>query len=208
MFWTEGNGAGGTAQGAGTAGAQGAETGAANSQTGTGNGGAQGAATADLVPRSEFTALSSKLDKVLSENADYRKRLRQLVTGEDDDDSGKGGKPDKNAEKLDKALAAARQDRFTAQVTTAAVKLGAPFPEQVVALLRIDDVADELGAVKDVDKVVADLKQKYPNIFAPAQQGYGDINGGSGGGNNRKRTAADVNREIRSFRRGRDLKTG
>ena len=207
MFWTDGSGAGTGAQGAGGTGAQGAETGAANSQ-GNGGSGSAGIDLSQYVPRSELTALTSKLDGVIADNAKYRTRLRQLVTDEEGDDSGKSGKSEKASEKLDKALAAARSDRFTAQVTTAAVKLGAPFPEQVVALLRIDDVADELGAVKDVDKVVADLKQKYPNIFAPAQQGYGDINGGSGGGNNRKRTAADVNREIRSFRRGRDLKTG
>lgn len=199
MFMTDGSGAGTGAQGAGGTGAQGAGTGDANAQTGSGNAGATGSTTADTVSKSEFDALSKKLDGVLTDNANYRKRLRQVVTGEDDDGDGKGSKTDKQAEILDRVLQGARRDRFTSQVTTAAVKLGAPFPEQVVSILNISDVADEEGNVKDVDKVVTDLKTKYPNLFQ-VTQGFGDVNGGAGGGSSRKKTAADVNQQIRDFR--------
>lgn len=205
MFMSDGSGAGTSTQGAAGTGAQGAGTGSATTQTGTSGAGTQGVDLSQYVPRSELTTLTTKLDSVIADNAKYRDRLRKLVTDEDDGDSGKGGKSDKQAEKLDRVLQGARRDRFTSQVTTAAVKLGASFPEQVVAILKIDDVADEEGNVKDVDKVVTDLKTKYPNLFVAAQ-GFGDVNGGSGGTQTRKRTTADVNQQIRDFRNSGRIK--
>lgn len=206
MFFTDGNSSGGAGTGTGAAAAQGANTAGANGQAGGNDGGGK-AGTEEYVSKSELTALTKKLDSVLADNAKYRAKIKALASDDDSDDTGTGGgKPDKNAEKLVKALAAARVDRFTSQVTTAAVKLGAEHPELVVRALDIDEVADDLGSVKDVDKVVGDLKTKYPNLFAKAQNnGFGDVNGGTSGGNNRKRTSADVNAEIRAFRRGREL---
>lgn len=206
MFMTEGNGAGGGAQGAGDTGAQGAGTGAANAQNGNSGSTNQGLDTSQLVSRSDFEALTKKLDGVLSDNAKYRSRLRALVTGEDEEEeNGKSGKADKAAAKVDNLTRQLRNDRFEAQITTAAVKAGAAHPEQVVAMLKIDDVADELGNVKDAEKAITELKTKYPNLFGTASQGFGSVNGGEGNGSNRKRTAADVNAEIRAFRRGREL---
>jgi hypothetical protein len=207
MMWTESSGSGagtGTTQ----AGAQGAETsGVATVQTGAAGINA-GIDTANLVSRSDFDAISKKLNDVLTDNANYRKRLRAVVSGEEEDDDGTGkGKPDKNAERLDKLIQSARRDKFTSQITTAAVKAGATFPEQVVAILSIDEHADEDGNVKDVDKLIETTKSKYANLFSSVNSGPGNINGGAGGGSGQARTNADMNAEIRAFRRGRQLQT-
>ena len=204
MFFTDGNGSGGAGTGTGAAAAQGANTaGNADGQANS-NGSSGKADTSEFVSKSELTALTKKLDGVLADNAKYRAKIKALASDDDSDDTS-GGKPDKQAQKLANLLQAARSDRFTAQVTTAAVKLGAEHPELVVRALNLDEVADDLGNVADVDKVVGDLKAKYPNLFSKTQQGFGNVNGGDSGGNNRKRTSADVNAEIRAFRRGREL---
>lgn len=167
-------------------------------QGNTQNGNGQGSTDSDISKHPSFTALATKLEKVIQDNTKYRERLRSLVT----DDEGDGGSGATTGTKSETAeiLAELRSERALNRLSAAATKAGFITPELILNFVDLDEISDKKGHVKDPDKAVADLKVKYPRLFGDAPQGSGD--GAAGSRNRSGNESGDMNALLRRRLRG------
>lgn len=173
------------------------------SQPGQGSGAnmdgtSQGAGTSETISRSEYDALSSKLEAVLADNAKYRAE-RRGKSGEKAGTDGASGS-EATAAELATMKAQLRTANFRNDITAAATRAGAIIPGDVWRLLDMDQAGvDELGYVSSPDKVLGDLRKRMPQLFGTPVQG--SANGGAGSG--QAADANDMNAAIRSAFRNR-----
>ena len=171
--------------------AQGANPGASGQ-----NVGAQGAATENAgqenqnqyVLKSDFDTLTSKLDKVLADNAKYRGRLREGKQTGNAESKGDSGESDSElSEKLTAMQTKIKTANFRAAITSAANRANSVIADDMYRLLNVDEYADDDDgniSTKNADALMEELKKTNPNWFAEKKAAQANINGGAGSGEN------------------------
>jgi hypothetical protein len=197
--------------GQGQQGQQGQQS-ASQGQAGGNSGQSQGQ-NPEYVTKADFDAIVTKLDEVLADNARYRSERRQ---GRQQGNSGEGSQQgnrngdsgssadNQTANELATMKAQLRTANFRNDITAAATRANAIIPERIWRLLDIEEAgADDLGYVKDADKVIASLKKEAPQLFGATTQGSANGGNGSNQGNTDPNDMnAILRRDIRRARGG------
>lgn len=177
------------------------------------NGAAQGAGNqnpsnqnqnqTEYVSKADFDAAMGKLDAVLKDNANYRKRLREVskASGSSSDSNGDSSSDNADSNAMSEVTTLKnklRVSNFRNAITSAANKANSIVADDLYRLLDIDDYADDDGNVKNPDAIMEDLKKSNPNWFGTAKA-PASINGGEGSNGNGG--TFNMNDEIRAAAR-------
>lgn len=160
----------------------------ANAQGANGTSANQNQNQPEYVSKADYDSLVTKLDKVISDNAKYRGKLREgKPTGNaKGNDSDSDGLESDLSEKLAAMQTKIKTANFRAAITSAANRANSVIADDMYRLLNVDEYADDDDgniSAKNADAIMEELKKTNPKWFEDKKVPPAGINAGAGDSN-------------------------